>query len=428
MPFQWCLQRWRFWIRPVTMVTYGIIIIIVIPLCGIRLKKKGASPNDQAWLSGGIFVLMALPITFWEITQHLVHYTKPYLQKHIIRILWMVPIYALNAWLALTFPQSGIYLDTCRECYEAYVIYNFMIFLLNFLHFEMGLDEVLELKPHQHHLFPLCWLSPCPGGRAFIQACKHGILQYTVIRPLTTVTSLICELAGVYGEGKFSAKFAFPYILAVNNISQFIAMYCLVLFYKAYRDELAPMKPVAKFLCIKAVVFFSFFQSVIITILVYVGVISESFTTQDSKDVGLVSRSLQDFLICIEMFLASVAHYFAFSHIPFIDLAAEQVPCCMSFMSMWDVSDVTHDVSEHIRHVGKTVRQSVSRKQLESSTEEKQLLVNPAENTGIFGRYDSFDSCPSPEMKDDPISEQDAHNAEADDLVDLSPELGQQNR
>jgi len=27
---------------------------------------------------------MALPISFWEITQHMVHYTKPSLQKHII--------------------------------------------------------------------------------------------------------------------------------------------------------------------------------------------------------------------------------------------------------------------------------------------------------------------------------------------------------
>lgn len=64
------------------------------------------------------------------------------------RILWMVPIYALNAvsrsfslfplsevlnvfcmllsklvlqWVGLSFPAYAIYLDTCRECYEAYV-------------------------------------------------------------------------------------------------------------------------------------------------------------------------------------------------------------------------------------------------------------------------------------------------------------------
>lgn len=385
---EWCTRRWRMWIRPVVMMIYGVVILVVIPLCIWRLKQNGVTPQDQAWFIGGIFVLMALPITFWEITQHLVHYTKPYMQKYIIRILWMVPIYALNAWLVLTSPKIGIYLDTCRECYEAYVIYNFMVFLLNFLRYEMELDITIEEKPAVKHLFPCCCLKPCPGGRDFIQGCKHGILQYTVMRPLTTITSLICELSGVYGEGKFVPNAAYPYIVAINNISQFIAMYSLVLFYKAYKEQLSPMKPVAKFLCIKAVVFFSFFQSVIISILVYTGVIHESFTAGEGKDkdVGEIGRSLQDFIICIEMFLAAVAHYYAFSHRPFVDLAAAQIPCCTSFLSMWDVSDVTHDVSEHIRHVGNKVKRTVSRKKL---SENQRLLGSDTNGSSSSTTYDS---------------------------------------
>ncbi|XP_023234329.1 transmembrane protein 184C-like [Centruroides sculpturatus] len=376
---EWCTRRWRMWIRPVVMIIYGIIILVLLPLCIWRLTENGVTSHDQAWFIGGIFVLMALPITFWEITQHLVHYTKPYMQKYIIRILWMVPIYALNAWLVLTSPKIGIYLDTCRECYEAYVIYNFMVFLLNFLRYEMELDITVEDKPSVKHIFPCCCLKPCPGGRDFIHACKHGILQYTVMRPLTTITSLICELSGVYGEGKFVPNVAYPYIVVINNISQFVAMYSLVLFYKAYKKQLSPMKPVAKFLCIKAVVFFSFFQSVIISILVYTGVIHQSFTSGKEHDVGEIGRSLQDFIICIEMFLAAVAHYFAFSHRPFVDLAAAQAPCCASFLSMWDVSDVTHDVSEHIRHVGNKVKRTVSGKK---SSEHQRLLAPEAEGSG----------------------------------------------
>jgi len=65
-------------------------------------------------------------------------------------------------------------------------------------------------------------------------------------------------MTGVYLEGEWRWDGAFPYIMAINNFSQFIAMYCLILFYKAHREELKPMKPVGKFLCIKAVVFFSF--------------------------------------------------------------------------------------------------------------------------------------------------------------------------
>lgn len=65
-------------------------------------------------------------------------------------------------------------------------------------------------------------------------------------------------MTGTYGEGQFAANVAYPYITLVNNISQCFAMYCLVLFYKANREELKQMKPLPKFLCIKAVVFFSF--------------------------------------------------------------------------------------------------------------------------------------------------------------------------
>jgi hypothetical protein len=42
-----------------------------------------------------------------------------------VRILWMVPIYALDSWLSLMLgvlcrPSDAIYPDTLRECYEAY--------------------------------------------------------------------------------------------------------------------------------------------------------------------------------------------------------------------------------------------------------------------------------------------------------------------
>jgi hypothetical protein len=63
---------------------------------------------------------------------------------------------------------------------------------------------------------------------------------------------------------------------------------------------------------------------------------------------------LQDFLICIEMFMAAVAHHFTFSHRPYIDITSSpQRSCCQSFLHMWDVSDVQRDIKEHFGVVGK---------------------------------------------------------------------------
>lgn len=113
-----CVSRWRLWIRPVVMSLYFTILVIVLPILIVSLWQSLHDLKFEVWIVGGLFSLMALPISLWDITQHLVHYTKPYLQKYIIRwflkkkylnlilflkisefnrILWMVPIYSLNA-------------------------------------------------------------------------------------------------------------------------------------------------------------------------------------------------------------------------------------------------------------------------------------------------------------------------------------------
>ena len=57
----------------------------------------------QAWFVAAIFVLLAIPVTIYEVAMHLEYFSRPALQIHVIRILWMVPIYAMDAWLALRF-------------------------------------------------------------------------------------------------------------------------------------------------------------------------------------------------------------------------------------------------------------------------------------------------------------------------------------
>ena len=69
---------------------------------------------------------------------------------------------------------------------------------------------------------------------------------------------------GIYGNGEYlnPNKF-FMYFVILKNFSQLFAIYCLVLFYKATYSILSPMRPFGKFLCIKLVVFFTFWQSMV---------------------------------------------------------------------------------------------------------------------------------------------------------------------
>uniref|UniRef100_W5LK07 Transmembrane protein 184C n=1 Tax=Astyanax mexicanus TaxID=7994 RepID=W5LK07_ASTMX len=368
--------NWRRWIRPLVVLLYILLLLVVLPLCIWELQKSEVGTHNKAWFIAGIFVFMTIPISLWGILQHLVHYTQPELQKPIIRILWMVPIYSLDSWIALKYPSIAIYVDTCRECYEAYVIYNFMIFLLNYLGKQYpSLVLMLEVQEQQRHLPPLCCCPPWPMGEVLLLRCKLGVLQYTVVRPVTTVIALICQLCGVYDEGNFNSKNAWTYLVIVNNVSQLFAMYCLVLFYKALREELGPIKPVGKFLCVKLVVFVSFWQAVVIALLV---------------KVGAVATGLQDFIICVEMFLAAIAHHFSFTYKPYIQ-EAEEGSCFDSFLAMWDISDIRADISEQVRNVGRTVMGRPRKSYFSEEAEED-------EHTGLLSDpgLDASSTPPSP--------------------------------
>ncbi|VDI02390.1 Hypothetical predicted protein, partial [Mytilus galloprovincialis] len=157
--------------------------------------------------------------------------------------------------VALRYPHAAIF-DTIRECYEAYVIYNFMASSYSISIININYNTLN--RKSMTHICPLCCIRPWRINRNFIQRCKHGALQYTIVRPLTTVVALACEMGGKYHEGDFDFKSAWSYLVIINNISQIIAMYSLVLFYKAMKTELAPINPVPKFLCVKFVVFFCF--------------------------------------------------------------------------------------------------------------------------------------------------------------------------
>ncbi|PKK28854.1 transmembrane protein 184C [Columba livia] len=332
----------------------GVTVHNLVFRATLMRKVEAVGIHTKAWFIAGIFLLMTIPISLWGILQHLVHYTQPELQKPIIRILWMVPIYSLDSWIALKYPKIAIYVDTCRECYEAYVIYNFMVFLSNYLTNRYpNLVLIIEAKDQQRHLPPLCCCPSWAMGEVLLFRCKLGVLQYTVVRPFTTIIALICELVGVYDEGNFSFNNAWTYLVILNNMSQLFAMYCLVLFYKVLREELNPIQPVGKFLCVKMVVFVSFWQAVLIALLVKVGVISEKHTWE-WKSVEAVATGLQDFIICVEMFLAAIAHHYSFSYKPYVQ-EAEEGSCFDSFLAMWDISDIRADISEQVRNVGRTV-------------------------------------------------------------------------
>eukprot|EP00051_Salpingoeca_urceolata_P013333 m.167184 g.167184 ORF g.167184 m.167184 type:complete len:413 (+) comp17765_c0_seq4:315-1553(+) len=341
-------------------LAYLWILVMVSVLCGLlpwglyEMYHHHYETHVKAWFAAGVFVCLAVPISVWQIAQHFAHWNRPRLQRHVVRILWMVPIYAINSWLALRFDGAAIYLDTVRECYEAYVIYNFFAFLMEFLHQRPGFEQQLAQRPKKPHMFPLCCVTPWTMGRPFLRKCRHGVVSYVIVRPLCTAIALISELLDGYGEGEIDFSKTWIYTVIITNFSQAWAMYCLILLYVALKPDLKPIKPLPKFMTIKAVVFFSFWQSVLIAVLVHTGAIKNKETwthyTQQS-----VAAGLQDFLVCVEMFIAAVGHHYIFSYKEYLPQGDPEATRSLSFREslrhMFDVSDVHSDMMNHLQAV-----------------------------------------------------------------------------
>ncbi|CAI0382003.1 unnamed protein product [Linum tenue] len=179
-----------------------------------------------------VCTLGAIALAVAHIYRHLRNYTEPTYQRFIVRMVFMVPVYALMSFLSLILPQSSIYFNS-----------------------------------------------------------------------IITVT-LILYAKGKYKDGNFSPDQAYLYLTIIYTISYTMALYALALFYVACRHLLQPFNPVPKFVMIKSVVFLTYWQGVLVFLAAKSGFIKNREE----------AAQFQDFIICVEMLIAAVGHFYAFPY------------------------------------------------------------------------------------------------------------------
>uniref|UniRef100_A0A8C1N428 Transmembrane protein 184bb n=1 Tax=Cyprinus carpio TaxID=7962 RepID=A0A8C1N428_CYPCA len=263
----------------------------------------------------GFFTWTALLLTCQQIYMHLRYYNTPNEQRHIVRILFIVPIYAFDSWLSLLFftnEEYYVYFDTVRDCYEAFVIYNFLSLCYEYLGGESAIMAEIRGKPIQSScVYGTCCLWGRTYSIGFLRFCKQATLQFCVVKPLMAVITVILQAFGKYRDGDF------------KNVARFVSvslsLYALFLFYFAARDLLEPYGPMLKFLMVKSVIFLSFWQGMLLAILEKCGTIPRINSPDVSVGEGTVAAGYQNFIICIEMFFAALALRHAFTYKVYMD-------------------------------------------------------------------------------------------------------------
>ncbi|CAG8576672.1 1810_t:CDS:2 [Ambispora gerdemannii] len=314
---------------------------------------SGAQLWSGAVPIAGALALTATALSIVSILSHLKNYRKPHLQRFVVRILGMVPIYALTSWASLISLDAAFYLDAVRDIYEvtclgimihAFVIYCFFNLLINYLGGERSLLILLHGRPPTPHVIPVSLFTRemDVGDPYSFLFLKRGILQYVYIKPILAAVTLILKWFETYHNGLIAVQSGYFWVSLIFNVSCSLTLYCLAMFYMCTKEDLKPYRPIPKFLCVKAVIFFSFWQGFAISMLAWLNVIPAD---------EYISVAIQDFLICVEMVAAAIAHWYAFSYKDYYNpyVLSARMPMKYALKDAIGMKDVIEDTLETLR-------------------------------------------------------------------------------
>ncbi|EPY37103.1 f2o10.10 protein-like protein [Strigomonas culicis] len=251
-----------FWAGSFTCVV-GLLVFIIL-IFRIVATGKAFVPSFIA----GYCAVFASIMSIFHILEHLACFADAECQTKIVRILFMVPLYAMVSWISLLCPNGAEYLNLIRDAYESYVIYSFFQLMIALMG---GIDTLyralmVEEHPPVHHIFPFCYLEPMKVTPTFIQNCRLCLFQFMLVKPIVTIIVIILTATDHMGSGLSDLKGGSFWTTLFYNISITVAFSALLYFYVGLKDFMEGKNALMKFLCIKAVIFLSFWQGLLIQI------------------------------------------------------------------------------------------------------------------------------------------------------------------
>ncbi|KDO27033.1 hypothetical protein SPRG_07745 [Saprolegnia parasitica CBS 223.65] len=270
-------------------------------------------------LVAALAALFASALTAFSMYQHLRAYTRPHLQRYILRILLIVPVYAVGSFLSFKFVHQAAYFNIVRDMYEAFVVYSFLNLVLAFA-------ARWCPRPRSRTRFLGYCCSPMARDGRLLRNCKKATIQFVFLKPFMAVLSLLMLAVGAYESDGFQWL-----LWIVYNVSYSIALYGLLVFYLATKHILAPFSPVLKFFAVKSVIFLTFWQTLLI---------------DDFPDISKEQAfAWNDFVLALEMAPVAIMYFFSFGASQFRN-TCEAIPASEVVKNMKEVLSVQDIVAD----------------------------------------------------------------------------------
>ena len=176
-------------------------------------------------------------------------------------------------------------------------------------------------------------------------AIKRGILQYAWIKPLLAIATVAMKATGTFREGIIGVSSGYFWTSLIYNVSIAWSLYDLALFWVCMSSDLQPFRPMPKFLCIKGIIFASWWQGFFLSILVALGIIPSiggGYTADN------LAAAIQDALICFEMPFFAISHWYAFSWKDYADrtISDARMPIRFALRDAFGPRDLIEDAKE----------------------------------------------------------------------------------
>ncbi|KAF8839224.1 DUF300-domain-containing protein [Paxillus ammoniavirescens] len=314
-------------------------------------------------IAGGCTALTVL-ISLVSVWQHCRNYNKPNEQRQVLRVLYMPPVYAIISFFSYRFFRSYTYYSLAESAYEAVTLSAFLLLLIEYVaDTASGHDatKAMERKGKTSLPIPFCCWRYRPTKAYFMYTVKWAVLQYVIVRPACSIAGIICEAFGVLCEsGPYSIYFASVYLEAIDFVRR---------------------RPLAKFLAIKLIVMFTFYQSFIISAL-------EGHVIQPTQywTATNIADGLNALAICVEMVFFSSLMMWAYT---WNEYKIKDAPKTRIWRPLWDsinYADFAFEIFGSLQFFF-TARRRSSGRRLDPETEDN----NNTNNSNNYYKSKGFD-------------------------------------
>jgi hypothetical protein len=286
-----------------------------------------ADPRATTFCSFCIFIVFLR--SGKDIYRHWQQKNQKWNYIHMIGVMIMVPLYAILSFMSLLFSKYTVYFDLIRDSYEGIALYLCFQIYVDLLGSKQIVNGMLEA--HSATIYPkfiydfimkyeitkkYLYEYPSFVRTDIYSACKYSIMQYLILRQFLSPLSCILYHYNlyIYGDFNFTTN-AYPAILIISFVSIGIAFYFLGLFCNTLKEELCYYNPLKKFVCIKIIILFSFWQESILNFAILFGILDAG--TNESRQY--IIEIIHDFCMCLELIPFAFFHHQVYGYKTILD-------------------------------------------------------------------------------------------------------------